>query len=641
MSESNTEMTTQDTFLVEEPSTAEATSATADASPQWGADAPKGGKTVVTRALKDGSRVPLFLGQTLIRSLRDLGYNSTTSALCEHVDNAIQWGAREIRVYFHQSGKQPNQKVDIVVLDNGQGMAANTLKVAMAFGGSMVFENRSGIGRYGMGMKAAALNIARSVDVYSWQEKGAFYSMTLDVDAIGRDRKDMIELEDPQLSDALPSAIADIITRPMNYPAKEKVLTDEPTELTEQLGSTGTLVFMPNCDRLTHKSERGLVDDAVREFSRVYRRFISKGVRIYVNNRQVEAFDPTFWMPAAWHTRVEGLTVMQSQLNDSWIVSIPVTEGSEKMTEVRVHMYMLPVEAWSSLPRDILKNKMHVYEDHTISFVRNDREVHIGSFPKLKLGKHPTNNWLRVEVDFTGEADEGFGVAANKQGVRLKSYVADAILERLGGNITRVRKLIRESQLKVSLAGQVGQANYAERQASEADALQAVALPKPPTDTPEQIAALNANLRGLAVSLRQEGETEDQAFERVTNSKFLTDYKHEEYAPFYDTDYKFGKLILRLNTAHPFYHKVWQPLADLAKKAIPIGEGSEEDDITRGIADISRKALHGLQLLFLALARAQTQMLGSDHSGEHVLIFRNLRKSWSDVLETQFLHDIG
>ena len=30
--------------------------------------------------LKDGARVPLFLGQTLIRSLRDLGYNSTTSS---------------------------------------------------------------------------------------------------------------------------------------------------------------------------------------------------------------------------------------------------------------------------------------------------------------------------------------------------------------------------------------------------------------------------------------------------------------------------------------------------------------------------------------------------------------------------------
>src|ERR1043165_2158715 len=75
-----------------------------EVSMHWGATAPKGGRAVLNRILKDGAKVPLFLGQTLVSSLRDLGYNSTTSALCEHVDNAIQWDATEIRVYFHQTG---------------------------------------------------------------------------------------------------------------------------------------------------------------------------------------------------------------------------------------------------------------------------------------------------------------------------------------------------------------------------------------------------------------------------------------------------------------------------------------------------------------------------------------------------------
>jgi len=202
MSETNTPQPTSDTAQDLE-------TGTPDLSPQWGVAAPRGGKEVVKRALKDGARVPLFLGQTLINSLRDLGYNSTTSALCEHVDNALQWGATEVRVYFRQTGKQGKQRIDALVYDNGRGMAPHVLKVAMAFGGSMVYDNRGGIGRYGMGMKAAALNIAPSVDVYSWQEPGAFYSMTLDVDGIGKDRNNMIELPDPELSDALPSEVAD------------------------------------------------------------------------------------------------------------------------------------------------------------------------------------------------------------------------------------------------------------------------------------------------------------------------------------------------------------------------------------------------------------------------------------------------
>ena len=61
------------------------------AAPQWGDDAPRGARAVLTRIIKDGANVPLFLGQTLINSLRDVGYNHTTSAICEHVDS--RWRA--------------------------------------------------------------------------------------------------------------------------------------------------------------------------------------------------------------------------------------------------------------------------------------------------------------------------------------------------------------------------------------------------------------------------------------------------------------------------------------------------------------------------------------------------------------------
>ena len=60
----------------------------------------------MNRILKDNATVPLFFAQTLIQSLRDVGYNHTTSALCEHVDNAIQAGATEVRIFFRQTGKK-------------------------------------------------------------------------------------------------------------------------------------------------------------------------------------------------------------------------------------------------------------------------------------------------------------------------------------------------------------------------------------------------------------------------------------------------------------------------------------------------------------------------------------------------------
>ncbi len=123
----------------------------------------------------------------------------------------------------------------------------------------------------------------------------------------------------------------------------------------------------------------------------------------------------------------------------------------------------------------------------------------------------------------------------------------------------------------------------------------------------------------------------------MNSTKYLTDFKHMEYAPFYDTEYQFGKLILRVNTAHPFYHRVWQPLADLAKKAIPSIESDEVEGIGSDVAESARKALLGLELMLLSLARAQAQMATGNPSEQQSQLFRNLRKAWSDVLETQFI----
>src|SRR4051794_13991680 len=75
----------------------------ANDAPNWAVDAPRGGRAVLTRILKDSATVPLFFAQTFVQSLRDVGYNNTTSALAEHVDNAIEAGATEVRVFFRQT----------------------------------------------------------------------------------------------------------------------------------------------------------------------------------------------------------------------------------------------------------------------------------------------------------------------------------------------------------------------------------------------------------------------------------------------------------------------------------------------------------------------------------------------------------
>jgi hypothetical protein len=613
--------------------------------PAWGVEAPRGGKAVLNRIIKEKATVPLFFGQTLISSLRDVGYNSTTSALCEHVDNAIQWGATEVRVYFRQTGKKGAYETDVLVLDNGSGMAPNILRFATSFGGSMVYDNRSGIGRYGMGMKTAALSMCPVMDLYSWQEPGAYYNMTLDVEAIGKERANLIELPDPTLVDELPSAVSDMLTKPMAFPdrGEQTLFAEKSGDLRDQLGKSGTIVFLPSCDRLTYAKARTLCEHAIKEMSRVYRRFLAKGIKLYVNNRLVAPFDPTYSMVAARHSRIPEIKVKESRLVFSKVIEIKRNENNREGPEkaetapATVRLYALPIEDWGTLPLKVRKNDLHLYDDNTISVLRNDREVFVGTIPQI-MKRHSDANWLRIQIDFAGELDEAFGVAANKQGIRPKDYVLTDLSTALDAEISALRERIKKYQSEQTVGRHGSKPSEGEMKADEAERRQAKPVPAPAPTTEEEHRQLDENLRTLAMMLKREKETDEEAFERVKNSKHIMQYKHDAYWPFYHVDQRYGKIILTINTAHPFYERLYAPLVSAALTLdTRVAEGAPADADENAAEPQTfkgaKEALVALQLMLLSLARTQSLMALQDP--ERTQTFDLFRKEWSDTFATQ------
>jgi hypothetical protein len=595
----------------------------------WGPGAPRGGKAVMGRILKESATVPLFFGQTLVQALRDVGYNHTTSALCEHVDNAIQAGATEVRVYFRQSGKKGDYQIDAAVYDDGSGMPPTLLKVAMSFGGSTTFDNRSGIGRFGMGMKTAALSMSPVIELYSWQEPGAIYSMTLDVEAIGKDRRNLIDLPDPTLLTELPDEVAELFRKPMVYPtdrADQDVLAPHEEDLKERLGCSGTIVYIPQCDRLTYAKASTLVDHAVKEMARVYRRAIGSGLKLFVNNRLVEAVDPTYSMPNARHTRFEEVSVKSSRLVISKKVDVRINENRTETAPITIKLYRLPIEEWSSLPRKTLRNDLKVFDGNAVSILRNDREVFAGAMPWLTT-RHSVTHWYRIQIDFPGALDEAFGVAANKQGVRLKGHVADVIKEAISDEITTINDDIKRFQAQQASAREPAKPSASEARAGEADPFQKDPLSAP--ITPEEQAQLDENLRGLALTLKRDRETDEQAFERVKNSKYIIDFKHDEYWPFYDVKHHFGRVILTINTAHPFFGDLYDPVRKIASTQT----NADSDDIGVPPPDAKPGPILALDLLLLSLARVQSRLSGiSDESHQ---LLESLRREWSETYRVQ------
>jgi hypothetical protein len=593
----------------------------------WGTDTPKGGKAVMNRVLKEGATVPLFFAQTLIKSLRDVGYNHTTSALCEHVDNSIQAKASEVRIFFRQTGAKGGYQIDAAVYDNGHGMASNVLKVVTAFGGSMSYGNRAGIARFGMGMKTAALSMSPVMDLYSWQEPGAYYNMILDVEEIGKERANLVELPDPRLISELPDEIADFFRKPLSFPAdssEQTLLVEKGESLADRLGRSGTIVYMPDCDRLTSAKSSTLVDHAIKEMSRIYRRHIANGLKLYINNRLVEAFDPTYSMPNARHVRLlKEATAKQSRLIVAKPVKIPVREGGKETSTVTIKLYRLPIEEWSVLSKKEQKNDLRIFDGFTVSILRNDRELFAGPMPRLTT-RHNVANWYRLQIDFEGILDEAFGVAANKQGIRMKGYVEEAIKNGIEGEITTINNEIKRFQAEQASIRRASKPSPSEAKATETDSYQPTEIPS----TPEEAAQIDDNLRGLAVSVKRGGETDEQALERVKSSKYIIVRKHDEYWPFYDVKHQFGRVILTLNTAHPFFSQLYEPLQKIEPRAT-------DDDGQESALPIEPQQgpLLALELLLLSLARTQSRL--SDKNEDSRKVLEEMRREWSNTYRIQ------
>jgi hypothetical protein len=595
----------------------------------WGADSPRGGKAVLSRILKEGATVPLFFAQTLVDSLRDVGYNHTTSALCEHIDNAIEAGATEVRLFFRQIGKQGSQRTDIAVYDNGRGMSPNVLKVAMAFGGSMNYNNRNGIGRFGMGMKTAALSMSPVLEVYSWQERAAFYNMTLDVEEIGKERANLVQLPDAALLTELPDEVADFFYKTMGWPSEadeQDLFASNKAELAERLGASGTIVYMPNCDRLTYAKVKNLGTHAVQEVARVYRRYIAEGLKLFINNRPVEASDPTYSIAGARHTRLPDLPVTHSQLVLSKQIEVRIRENAPETVPITIKLYKLPIEAWYSLSLKVLKNDLRVFDGLTVSILRNGREVYAGGMSKLTT-RHSVTHWYRIQIDFPGVLDEAFGVSANKQGVRMKDHVFSAIKHAIGDDVTAINNEIRRYQAAQASARVAAKPSESEVRASDVDHLQA--KPLDADLPPEEQAQMDANLRGLAVSLRREGETDDQAYERVKQSKYLIAFRHDQYWPFYHVEHKFGRVILTINSAHPFFTRLYDPIQKMSLMRAEAGEeGAEETP-----PDTRNTPVVALELLLLSLARTQSVLSANNDEAEKLL--EAFRREWSETYRVQ------
>lgn len=514
-----------------------------------------------------------------IQATRDSGYKGTASAISELVDNSIQAGATRIAISVTATPAGDEETaVEVSVLDNGSGMDPFTLRQALRFGGSTRFGDRSGLGRYGMGLPNASLSQARRVTAYTWQSSTAqrangkarsyagivperVFMSYLDVDEIAHG--DMDEVPRPQIVKNLPSACP---------------------------GPSGTLVMWTRCDRLDNRRVSTIVRKLEAELSRRFRHFLWNGLHVTINGDAITPLDPLYLHPNA---EISGAHLFGEALQYEVRADLadPRTTGW-----VRVRFSELPVHEWHKLSNEE-KRRIGVSKGSGVSIVRAGREVDYGWFFMGSKHRENYDDWWRCEIQFDPNLDEAFGITHTKQQIRPRAHLIEALTPDLEATARALNGRARKAHLAVKVGERFSEA---ERIANERDHL---LRPLPNKGSPKAN-ALMKDLEKSYPALRRNSNEKPSRYTIVEAT--VTDTCFFNYA--HDGE----RLVLVLNPEHPFYREIYKPLAD--------GDSSRDQQLRAK-----------LELLLLAAVRSEVAM------GKDQTLARH-RLEWSNTLAS-FLND--
>ena len=342
-----------------------------------------------------------------IKSMRDSGYKNTAYALAELIDNAQQAGATVIELLCLQKRERIRQRErarlsKMAVLDNGSGMDYATLRIALQFGNGSHLEDRSGIGRFGMGLPNASISQAGRVEVWSWQNgpDNALYTYL-----------DVSEIESGEMQ---------LVPDPTHSPVPNEWRT-----ISEHFSKSGTLVVWSKLEshRLTWKSARATLINTERLAGRIYRGFIADGtvhIRLFAKDEegdvvydQEAAFDdplyldPSPLVPAPFNQEA----MFDHAFDDTHSIDF---NGSTHKVNVRYSVAKdTTVELAGTQNRGRMSYGEHARKNMGVSVMRAGRELMLDQ--GWCIGYDPRERWWGAEVEFPPALDEVFGVTNNKQ----------------------------------------------------------------------------------------------------------------------------------------------------------------------------------------------------------------------------------
>lgn len=351
-----------------------------------------------------------------VKAMRDSGYRNTAYALAELIDNSIQADASEVELICVEKYEQVNSQQrlrlqEIGTIDNGKGMSARTLAIALQFGNGTHLDDRAGIGRFGMGLPNSSISQCRRLDVWTWTNgpDNAIHSY--------------LDVADIQ------SGVKDRVPPPTPSPV--------PTKWRERsgiLGTSGTLVVWSRFEeyRLTWRGAEATLRNTEAIIGRMYRKFINDG-RVAIHLVRVEeggntgrrlavVNDPLYLMPNSSTPEPFDKVPMFQRWGENDEEFTIDFGGKQHKVFVRFSWAKPETVPDDGLNRGAKPYGKHAMKNLGLSIVREGRELDLDT--SWTNSYDPTERWWGAEVEFPATLDEIFGVTNNKQSATIFSQLA-------------------------------------------------------------------------------------------------------------------------------------------------------------------------------------------------------------------------
>ena len=368
----------------------------------------------------------LFHPEAAMRAMRDSRYRHGANAIAELIDNSIEADATRVEVLIEEEQQTPRQRSvwrvsRVAVADNGVGMDAPTLVLALSFGGRKESGRVRRISKYGVGLPTASASQCQRVDVWTWQSSiESPLHCYLDIAAVQEGRITQIpEPDDAPIPGEWRSRISDDGLDPRH----------------------GTLVVWSSIDRIASRSTT-IFDRIEREIGRIYRHFLSSGElsirmatyrgresrgRASIHESVVRPNDPLFLMhdtttATPWDTK----PMFAEYAIHEFTANV---EGREETIEVRYSIVKPEALGDQAQNPGSMPHGKDAMRNAGVSIVREDRELLLekafaGSGARRE---QPQNRWWGCEVRFGSGCDDLLGVDHNKQMTATLSDIAEML----------------------------------------------------------------------------------------------------------------------------------------------------------------------------------------------------------------------